>query len=196
MRGLTCSTLIAMLAATGLRVSEALALDDGDVDLKTGILHIKHGKNGKARFVPVHETTRRALSHYVRRRNEILPRRPSEAFLILDHGTRLGMCGLRYNFAKLCREVGLRRSAGRNRLGKNRHGRGPRLHDLRHRFAAKRMIEWYRAGVDVEREMPRLATYLGHTHVNDTYWYVEAVPELLQLATKRLTNARRRRVKS
>ena len=68
------------------------------------------------------------------------------------------------------------------------HGRGPRLHDMRHRFAARTLIHWYRAGPDVERELPKLATYLGHVHVNETYWYLEAVPELLQLATDRLLN--------
>ena len=66
------------------------------------------------------------------------------------------------------------------------HGRGPRLHDLRHRFATRTLIQWYRAGLDVERELPKLSTYLGHVHVTDTYWYLEAVPELLQLATERL----------
>ena len=66
------------------------------------------------------------------------------------------------------------------------HGRGPRLHDLRHRFAVRTLIHWYRAGLDVERELPKLATYLGHVHVNESYWYLEAVPELLQLATERL----------
>ena len=66
------------------------------------------------------------------------------------------------------------------------HGHGPRLQDMRHRFAARTLIHWYRAGLDVERELPKLTTYLGHVHVNDTYWYLEAVPELLQLATERL----------
>src|SRR5260370_8672248 len=81
--------------------------------------------------------------------------------------------------------MGLRRPAGGDR-----HGHGPRLHDMRHRFAAKRLVEWYRAGVDVEREIPKLATYLGHVHVNETYWYIEAVPELLQPATQRLLEGR------
>jgi integrase len=85
----------------------------------------------------------------------------------------------RYTFAKLSQQIGLRVSA-------KGHGRGPRLHDMRHRFAARTLIHWYRAGLDVERELPKLATYLGHVHVNDTYWYLEAVPELLQLATDRL----------
>lgn len=187
LRGLACSTLFGLLAATGLRLSEALALDDSDVDLAAGILHIRRAKFGKERFVPVHESTRKALMRFVRRRDEILPRRPTDAFFVLDRGTRFGMCAARYNFAKVSREVGLRRPAGGHR-----HGRGPRLHDMRHRFAAKRMVEWYREGLDVEREIHKLSTYLGHVHVADTYWYIEAVPELLQLATKRLMRAQRK----
>ncbi len=85
----------------------------------------------------------------------------------------------RYTFAKLSQALGLRaRATG--------HGRGPRLHDLRHRFAARTLLEWYQAGHAVDRELPKLATYLGHVHINDTYWYLDAVPELLQLATARL----------
>lgn len=92
-----------------------------------------------------------------------------------------GWCATRYNFAQVSRTVGLREATpGR------RHGHGPRLHDLRHRFAARTLVDWYQTGVDVERELPKLATYLGHVHVNDTYWYIEAIPELLELATRRL----------
>jgi integrase len=85
----------------------------------------------------------------------------------------------RYTFAKLSQQLGFRRMA-------KGHGRGPRLHDMRHRFAARTLVRWYRQGLDVERELPKLATYLGHVHINETYWYLEAVPELLQLATDRL----------
>jgi len=185
LRGPSCATLLGLLASTGLRLSEALALDNGDVDLIAGVLHVRRTKFGKSRFIPVHESTWRALARYARRRDEILPGRSTDAFLVSDRGTRFGECAARYNFAKVSREIGLRASAGGYR-----HGRGPRLHDLRHRFAAKRLVEWYRAGADVEREIPRLATYLGHLHVNETYWYIEAVPELLQLATERLQKSR------
>jgi integrase/recombinase XerD len=185
MRGLAFSTLYGLLAATGMRVSEALALDDEDVDLRAGILRIRRTKFGKSRFIPMHESTRRALARYVRRRDELLPRRRTAAFLVSDRGRRLDGCAARYNFAKVSRQVGLRRPAGGYR-----HGRGPRIHDMRHRFAARRLIEWYRAGLDVEREIPRLATYLGHVHVNETYWYLQAVPELLKLATERLERSR------
>ena len=88
---------------------------------------------------------------------------------------------MRYNFAMISQRIGLRA-----RPENGRHGWGPRLHDMRHRFAVQTLVDWYRAGADVEREMPKLSAYLGHTHVNDTYWYLEAVPELLELATRRL----------
>ena len=103
------------------------------------------------------------------------------AFFLSERGTRVNGWTVRYSFAKVSRQVGLREPVERNR-----HGHGPRLHDMRHRFAARTLIDWYRAGLDVEREMPKLSAYLGHVHVNDTYWYIEAVPELLQLATDRL----------
>ena len=86
---------------------------------------------------------------------------------------------MRDHVPKLSRRIGLRAAA-------KGHGRGPRLQDMRHRFAARTLIHWYRSGLDVERELPKLSTYLGHVHVNDTYWYLQAVPELLQLATDRL----------
>jgi integrase/recombinase XerD len=184
LRGLSLATLYGLLAATGLRLGEALALDELDVDLGVGILTIRRAKFGKSRFIPVHESTRRALKDYVTSRNELLHRH-THAFFLSDRGGRLSQYSARYNFAKVSREVGLRRS-----VGGYRQGHGPRLHDMRHRFAAKRMVEWYRTGVDVERQMPRLATYLGHVHVNQTYWYIEAVPELLQLATERLMHGR------
>lgn len=186
LRALVHATLFALLAATGLRLGEAVGLNDADVDLVSGILTIHRAKFGKSRLVPLHETTRKALARYVKRRDELLARRGDDAFFVSERGARrLTQCGARYNFAKISRAVGLRRDAGGFR-----HGHGPRLHDMRHRFAAKRLVEWYRAGVDVERQMPRLAAYLGHVHVNETYWYIEAVPELLRLATERLEQAR------
>ena len=105
------------------------------------------------------------------------------AFFVSERRTRITEWITRYTFAVVSRTVGLRRPT---RGG--RHGYGPRIQDLRHRFAAQTLITWYRAGVDVERELPKLSTYLGHVHTTDTYWYLEAVPELLQLAAERLTH--------
>jgi site-specific recombinase XerD len=185
LRAHTYATLFGLLAATGLRLGEALALDHDDVDLHTGILAVRRAKFGKSRFVPVHDSTRRALQRYTQRRDLLLPRPTSPAFLRAERGTRLTQCSARYNFAVVSRAIGLRSPTP----GK-RHGRGPRLHDMRHRLAVRTLVRWYQEGCDVERELPKLATYLGHAHVADTYWYIEAVPELLQLATERATQPR------
>ena len=180
LRAQTPVTLIGLLAATGLRPGEALALDARDVDLQSGLLHIRETKFGKSRFVPLHETTRVALAHYAERRDEVIRRRGTDAFLISERGTRLRHCTTRRTFAKMSCAIGLRVRAGGRRIG-----RGPRRHDFRHTFATRRLIEWYRTGLDVDRELPKLATYLGHVHVAYTYWYIQAVPELLHLATER-----------
>ncbi len=181
LRGRTYATLFGLLAATGLRVSEALALDRQDVDLVCGLLTVRHTKFGKSRIVPLHRSTSQALRRYARQRDRLLPQPSSPAFLLSERGSRLTDCSARYNFAVVSRAVGLRPAT----LG-GRHGRGPRLHDLRHGLAVQTLVRWYREGRDVERELPKLSTYLGHAHVADTYWYLQGVPELLQLATDRL----------
>lgn len=183
LRGYTYSTLFGLLAATGLRHGEALALDRDDVDLGAGVLAVRRAKFGKSRFVPIHDSTRVVLGQYARQRDSCVPRPRSPAFLLAERGTRITQCSARYNFAIVSRTVGLRPSGPRHR-----HGHGPRLQDMRHRLAVKTLILWYREGRDVERELPKLSTYLGHAHVADTYWYIEAVPELLQLATERVTS--------
>lgn len=180
LRARTYSTLFGLLAATGLRISEALALDHQDVDLVGGVLAVRRTKSGASRFVPLHDTTTEALRHYASDRNRLRPRRATPALLLAESGRRVTGCSARYTFAVVSRTVGLRTHAGAHR-----HGRGPRLHDMRHRLAVRCLVRWYREGRDVERELPRLATYLGHRHVADTYWYLEAVPELLALATER-----------
>jgi site-specific recombinase XerD len=183
LKGRTFATIFGLLAVTGLRVSEALALDRQGVDLQEGVLHVRRTKFGKSRLVAVHESTREALADYARARDRVVHHPATEAFFLSERGRRVTEWATRYNFAKVSREVGLRAPTTNCR-----HGRGPRLHDMRHRFAVCTLLGWYRAGIDVEREIPRLATYLGHVHVNETYWYIEAVPELLELATRRLEN--------
>jgi integrase len=178
LRAHTYTTLFGLLAVSGMRVNEALNLDRSDVDLGHGILTIRRTKFGKSRHVPVHPSTVNALKQYVEKRDRILSK-STQAFFVSEQGIRITDCMARYTFARLSQQLGLRVIA-------KSHGRGPRLHDMRHRFAACTLIHWYRAGLDVERELPKLATYLGHVHINETYWYLEAVPELLQLATDRL----------
>lgn len=177
MRAMTYSTLIGLLVATGLRPGEAIRLDRGDVDLVGGILSIRESKFGKSRFVPVAESTRAALARYAQGRDKLCPQRLSEAFLVGERGTRLIACSVRSMFVRMSRATGLRavQEDGRD-------GYGPRLQDFRHSFATGKLVEWYRAGLDVTRELPKLATYLGHVNVSLTYWYIEAVPELLELA--------------
>jgi len=182
LRGRTYATLFGLLAVTGLRINEALHLDRSDVDLQEGVLTIRRTKFGKSRLVPIHPTTQEALHAYGEARDRIIPKPATPAFFMSERRTRITDWMTRYTFAVVSRMVGLRPPT---RGG--RHGHGPRIQDLRHRFAAQTLIAWYRAGVDVERELPKLSTYLGHVHTADTYWYLEAIPELLQLAAERLT---------
>ena len=181
LRGQTYSTIFGLLAVTGMRVSEVVALDREHVDLDEAIVTIRRTKFSKSRMVPLHVSSRDALLAYAEARDRLFPVTTTRAFFLSERGSRVTNWSTRYNFAKVSRMVGLREP-----VEGHRHGHGPRLHDMRHRFAARTMVDWYRAGLDVEREIPKLSTYLGHVHVNDTYWYIEAVPELLRLATERL----------
>jgi integrase len=186
-RGLTYSTLFGLIAVAGLRISEAVKLDGADVDLDHGVLTIRATKFGKTRLVPLHPSTTSALARYAARRDAAVTRVRSPAFFLSEQGRRVTDWSTRYNFALVSQQVGDRPSQ-RDAVGRARyrHGRGPRLHDLRHRFAAETLLAWYRAGADVERELPKLSTYLGHVKLEHTYWYIEAVPELLRLASGRI----------
>lgn len=179
-RALTCSTLFGLIAVTGLRVSEALSLDAADVDLENGVVTLHQGKLGKARLLPVSDCTRMRLAEYANERDRLLGA-PSKAFFVSDRGERLTDCGARYSFAMVSQTIGLRPSQTFHR-----HGRGPRIHDLRHTFAVRTLLNWYRSSKEPAREMIKLSTYLGHSDPAHTYWYIEAVPELLELASKRV----------
>jgi len=177
--GMGCAsyaTFFALLAATGMRVGEAVHLDREDVDLSQALLLLRRTKLDKQRLVPIHPSTRDALLRYQSQRDRIYPK-VSTPFFLAERGGRLreGMVG--EIFRKISQQIGLRDPS----LSRN-----PRPHDLRHSFAVRTLIGWYRSGVDVEAQLPKLATYLGHTHVNDTYWYLTAVPELMQQAVTRL----------
>jgi len=186
LRGPTYATLFGLIATTGMRISEAVSLDRQDVDFEERVLSIRESKFRKSRLVPVHVTTCDALSDYAINRDQTFPRLQSVAFFVSERGTRVTHWAARDNFAVVSRQIGIRKKIKGKRVGC-----GPRLHDMRHRFAARTLVDWYRAGVNVEREIHKLSTYLGHAHVNDTYWYLEAVPELLELATQRLMQERK-----
>jgi integrase len=179
MKGLTLDILIGLLAATGLRPGEAAALENRDVDFEAGVLVVRESKFGKSRLVPVHQSVVTALGKYARKRNRIFPFPCCSAFLVSDCGTPLDLSVVRRWFCKVSISCGLRKGPAGKRCG-----RGPRLQDMRHTFATKRLMEWYRTGSNVPLQMPKLTTYLGHSSVACTYWYIEAIPELLELATE------------
>jgi integrase/recombinase XerD len=170
-------TLIGLLAVTGIRPGEALALDRQDVDLRHGVLHVRAGKQKKQREIPLHESTTSALREYARQRDARFPTPTTPAFFISARGRRMARGELNQTFTKPIREVGLEGRGVRAR---------PRPHDLRHAFAVRTLLEWQQAGEDIDRRMPLLSTYLGHVDPAGTYWYLEAVPELLELISRRL----------
>jgi integrase/recombinase XerD len=165
-------TLFGLLACTGLRIAEALALSIDDVDLTAGMLTIRAGKRGRTRWVPLHPTTLAPLRHYAARR----ARYAGTAFFRTDRSDRVSYNAAATTFTRL-----------RQRLGWTAHGRTrpPRIHDLRHRFVVRRIQAWHADGVDVNAKIPALATYLGHVQVSDVYWYLSAVPELTDIVSAR-----------
>jgi integrase/recombinase XerD len=176
LRGQTYYCLFGLLTVAGLRVSEALNLKPGDVDLEQGVLSIVGTKFGKSRLVPIHVSTQKALARYSRMRDRAFAR-SLPRFFVSGRGNRMDGGEMRRTFYKLSRQIGLR--------GPN-DSHGPRLHDFRHRFAIETLVRWYRSGRDIEPRLPVLSTYLGHVNVSDTYWYLTACPELMGSAVKRL----------
>ena len=140
-------------------------------------LRVRQTKFNKSRWVPIHPTTRERLQRYRRLRDQICPHPQSPSFLLSEQGTRLTGWIVRRWFIRLSHQIGLRQPTDHH---------GPRIHDLRHRFVIETLRNWYRTGKDIEAHLPELTTYIGHAHVSDTYWYISATPELLQLATERL----------
>lgn len=174
----TYHCLFGLLAATGMRLGEAIGLKRADVDLGAGILTLRMTKGGKERLVPLHPTTTQALSDYTAQRDDCRACRKSPWFFVLRRGQRLRQQYPERVFIGVLRQIGLR--------DPELHSPGPRLHDLRHSFAVNTIVRWYRAGEDVERLLPTLTTYLGHSKVRDTYWYLSACPELMEQVVSRL----------
>jgi integrase/recombinase XerD len=170
-------TLIGLMASTGLRLGEALGLDRQHVDLDDGVLLVRVAKQSKQREVPLHPTTTAALRDYARVRDRYLPEPETAAFFTNSVGQRLLKHTVHPAFRELIRQVGLEGRGKRTR---------PRPHDLRHSFAVRTLVGWYRSGAEVERELPLLSTFLGHVQPVSTFWYLEAVPELLELVGRHL----------
>jgi integrase len=177
LRAATYETLIGLLAVTGMRIGEAIALQRDDVDLERGLITIRFSKFDRERLVPLHSSTTAALGSYAARRDERFPIRRATTFFVSSRGTPLLHSGVQRSFATLVAKVGLQPRSPRCR---------PRVHDLRHRFAVETLLGWYRSGEDVAAKLPVLSTFLGHVKPRNTYWYLSATPELLALAAARL----------
>lgn len=181
----TYATLFGLLASSGLRISEALRLERANADLGEGILTIRATKFRKSRLVPLHTTTTTALRAYAEQRDRSIPNPTVATFFISGGGTSLCYSTVRTIFRNACVSLGWSRYTPR-----------PRIHDLRHTFACRRLLGWYDEGVDVAARIAALATYLGHAKISDTYWYLTGTPELLAVAANRFesfarTGARR-----
>jgi integrase len=166
-------TLLGLLICTGLRASEALRLQRTDVDLGAGLLHIRLTKFRKARLVPLSSSAVDALRGYAARRDRRAPTPPTMAFFVVGGARPLTYSKVRTAFDRIRIRLGW---TGRHR---------PRLHDLRHTFACRRLLQWHREGVDVDTRLVDLSVYLGHARVTDTYWYLSGFPELLALVGER-----------
>jgi integrase/recombinase XerD len=182
-RAATYETLIGLLSVTGMRCGEAVRLDRDHIDWDEGVITIWNSKFQKHRAIPLHATSIEALRRYTQIRDQFCPHPTSPAFFLSTVGTRLDHDTLNHVFRGLIQQIGLD-VPGRRR---------PRPHDLRHRFAVKTLIGWYRRGLNVEARMPLLSTYLGHGDIAHTFWYLSGGPELLLLASKRLERAERAR---
>lgn len=176
----TLHGILGLLAVTGLRVSEAAGLESEDIDWSEGILTIRSTKFLKSRLVPVHPSTLKQLRSYAKRRDRFFAERAQGAlprFFVTCCGTPCRRGNVGHDFRKLSRQIGLRAPGAKH---------GPRIHDLRHRFAVMTLLRWYRSGKQVDRLLPVLSTYLGHSHVTGTYWYLSCTPELMAAAAERL----------
>jgi integrase/recombinase XerD len=179
-RAASYRTLIGLLAVTGMRIGEAIGLDGTDVDLDAGCVTVRGGKPGAARELPLHPSTVEALVAYTKLRRRHWPRPTSDAFFLSTKGGRLHYGNVYRTFQDLLAAAGVGASIGTSR---------PRIHDIRHAFAMRTLVDWYRSGIDVAAWMPRLSAYLGHATPADTYWYLSTTSELLGLAAARLEQA-------
>lgn len=180
LRPAVIETLFGLIACTGLRISEALGLEDADVDLKAEVLTIRQSKFGKSRLVPLHPSAVEALARYRTLRSRHVGATPDAPFFIATRGRLLGEpVGDRQVhriFEQLRKQLGW--------VDRGSHGT-PRVHDLRHSFAVRRLVRWHEQGVDISQRMLALSTYLGHAKVSNTYWYLTGVPELMGLVGQR-----------
>lgn len=184
LRGVVFETLFGLIASCGLRLGEALALRNEDVDLRRGMLVIRKAKFGKSRQVPMHPSTIEALRRYRWTRDVAGESAvPEAAFFIGTRGRRHGLALGERQVHRVF--VALRQQLGWRNRG-NHHA--PRIHDLRHTFVVRRIAQWQAQGVDVDQAILSLSTYVGHAEVGNTYWYLSAAPELMAGAAARFAS--------
>lgn len=175
LRAATHEALFGLLATTGMRVGEAIELRRDDVDLDAAVITIRVAKFDRARLVPLHRSVSDALHHYAAERDRLCPTPRSTAFFISTTGTPLGRSAVAKTLREITIDIGVCTDTVR-----------PRTHDLRHSFAVQTLIDWQRSGVRVDEQIAVLSTFLGHVAPADTYWYLSASPELMELAARRL----------
>jgi integrase/recombinase XerD len=173
--GKTTHCILSLLCTTGLRISEALRLDVDDFDAEKGILYVRVSKFGKSRLIPLHPSVVALLMDYLSSAKSLTT--VLEPVALFRNAT-----AQRPSYDNIYRRFRRLSNVFPDQLGRRR----PRLHDLRHRFAVKTLLNWYHDGIDVQRWLPVLSTYLGHVEVRDTYWYISACPELMDAARQRL----------
>lgn len=180
LRAATYETLLGLLAATGLRIGEALRLDRDDINAADAVLVIRRSKFGKSRQVPLQASTLEALERYQHRRLQLYPHPTTDAVFVSLRGTRVIYECVWPTFRRLCTDAGVGAGSAIT----------PRIHDFRHSFAVRTLLDWYRAGVDVPSRLAWLSTYLGHGEPRYTYSYLSAAPELLAYAARLLDDAK------
>jgi integrase len=175
LRARSVQTYLGLLACTGMRPREPLRLTRADVDLEANALTVRQTKFAKSRIVVLDPTAARAMREYAQIRDRCV-RRPQSAFFLSDDGTAFTLKKAQWAFQFLRRRLGWDQEHGHPL---------PRLYDLRHTFVCRRLLTWHRDGVDVQVALPSLSTYLGHVKVTDTYWYVTAIPDLMNTVSER-----------
>lgn len=176
LRPVTCRTLFGLLVSTGLRISEAVNLTRSDVDLNAGVLVVREAKRHRQRLVPLHPTAIAELNAYARARDRMIERSPSERFFMFDKDTPADPHKVSHALRFLCNQLGL--------TPRGQH-RNFRIYDFRHSFIVRSLVQCHKQGLDVHKAVLNLSTYVGHSDVESTYWYVTGVPELMALAAER-----------
>jgi integrase len=179
LRGRTLRCVIGLMAATGMRISECLVMNTTDTDLVGGVLTVT-GKRGNIRLVPLHPTTIEALRDYRRSSPGLVAATDTDAFFRSSRGTRPHASDIQQAFRQVTTDLGYLPRPG---------GALPRLHDLRHTFATTTLVNAHRDDLDVDRQVGLLSTYLGHVSPASTYWYLSAIPELLEVTATRIAAA-------